>query len=266
MARIISIANMKGGCGKTTVSVNLAAAMAVNQKYNTQRICVIDCDPQSNATTALLQEGDEVGLSIYNILNNENPPLDDCFYPTVHERLKLLPNILSSTSLEISLAKAFPESNTILRDTLWDYLHEHFDIVLIDNNPTLGVMLNQSLCVSTEVFVIIEAGSSNSLLGIPELIRHISAIQETQNPEIESIKVIINKLNRTRKADKENLEDIYQEFGKDSVYDTVIPMSADFRSVEKKTATTIMTYKNGRSRAAQAMRSLAVSIFKESEG
>lgn len=266
MARIISIANMKGGCGKTTVSVNLAAAMAVNQRYKDKRICVVDCDPQSNATTALMQEDGRVDLSIYNILNNENPPLNQCFYPTIHDRLKILPNILSSTSLEISLAQGFPESNTILKEALWDYLHKHFDIVLIDNNPTLGVMLNQSLCVSTEVFVVIEAGSSNSLLGIPELIQHISAIQETQNPEISSIRVIINKLNRVRKADKENLEDIYREFGKESVYDTVIPMSADFRSVEKKTSTSIMSFKNGRSRAAQAMRSLAVSIFKEMEG
>jgi len=196
---------------------------------------------------------------------NINFFIEKCFYDSIHSRLKILPNILSSTALEISLAQGFPESNLRLQTVLWDYLHENFDIVLIDNNPTLGVMLNQSLCVSTDAFIVIEAGSSNSLLGIPELIKHISAIKEVQNPHLQSIRVIINKLNKTRLADKENMEDIYREFGEENLFETVIPMSADFRSVEKQTATSIMIYKQGRTKGAQAMRSIAKQILKELE-
>lgn len=256
---------MKGGCGKTTLSVSLAAALAANQQHKTWKIGIIDCDPQANTTNSLLPQNTEINLSLYDILNKDKFDIDKCFYPTVHERLRLLPNILSTTALEIPLAKTFPESNTLLRDAAWDYLHENFNIVLIDNNPTLGVMLNQSLCISTEAWIVIEAGSRFSMHGIPELIKHIEAIESTSNPNLESMRVVINKLNRKRVADQQNIEAIYKMFGKENVFDSVIPVCADFRMVELKGATTIMQYKNGRTRGAIGMRELAREVFAQME-
>ncbi len=111
---IISIASGKGGTGKTTVSVNLSAALAI--KGN--KVLLIDGDPQSDSTRALLPAGTQIANSLYDILsspedNQRNPA--DYIYKTIHHNLFIIPNITETSGLEIPLSQQFPESNIFLR-------------------------------------------------------------------------------------------------------------------------------------------------------
>lgn len=261
---IVLTGNAKGGVGKTTVATNLSAALATNKTK--LKICAIDLDYQSNLTQALIPKDVKIKKGMYHILDGQKPDIEDCIYDTVHPRLKLFPSAVEISGLEIPLTQGFPHTNMIVRDYLREFLLENFDLTIIDVGPNINVLLYVGLVVSDAVFVVVDVASSNSLVNIKTLVQHIEEVKKSQNPDLKNIRIVMNKLNRSRLIDKKNMKDIYEVFGKDNCFNTVIPVSADFREVERLGHMSIFGYKPG-SKGSTAFRTLGREVvngyFKE---
>jgi len=260
MGTIITVANAKGGVGKTTVAVNLCAALATHRKNN-YKICAVDFDFQSNLTQALIKEGSEITYCMYDILGGHEPDIKDCIYHTIHKNLDLIPSAVQLSGLEIGLYKNFPESNLMFRNFARDYLLENYDFVICDVGPSLNIFLNQALATSDGVFIIAEVGSANSLVNIEATTDHIVNMQHL-NPDLQHMKIIMNKLNRSRKIDKWIMGEIRDQFTDQDLFETIIPVSADFRNIEAKQHTTIFKYKTA-SKGANAFRALSREVIRE---
>lgn len=257
---IITVANAKGGVGKTTVATNLSAALATYKKRN-YKICAVDFDFQSNLTQSLIKEDTEITYCMYDILGGHEPDIKNCIYPTVHEGLDLIPSVVQLSGLEIGLYKNFPESNLMFRDFARSYLLRNYDFVVCDVGPSLNIFLNQALATSDGVFIIAEVGSFNSLVNIEATVEHTIGVQKL-NSDLKHMKLIMNKLNRSRNVDKQNIEEIQHRFAKEDLFKTVIPVSADFRNVEAEQHMTIFKYKTT-SKGATSFRWLAREVINE---
>jgi len=254
---IVLSGNAKGGVGKTTVATNLASALATNKtKF---KVCAIDLDYQSNLTQALIPKDVKINRCMYHILDGQKPDIESCIYETIHPRLFLIPSAVEISGLEIPLTQGFPESNLIIRDYLREYLTQNFDFTIIDVGPNINVLLYAALTTVDAVFVVTEVGSANSLVNIQTLTDHIATVKQTQNPDLKHIKIIMNKLNKSRLVDKKNIKSIYDIFGKDNCFETVIPVSTDFREVERLQHSSIFTYKPG-SKGSTAFRCLGREV------
>ena len=146
MARVISIANQKGGVGKTTTAVNLSASLAVAEK----RTLLIDIDPQGNATSGLGVPKDEVSKSIYNALIDE-VSAKELLQDTDLEYLKIIPSNIDLIGVEIELVP-FPNRETRLKNALQD-VKDGFDFLIIDSPPSLGLITVNSLTASDSVII-----------------------------------------------------------------------------------------------------------------
>ncbi len=252
--------NAKGGVGKTTVAVNLSAALATNQ--NNYRVCAIDFDFQCNLTRSLIQPGIEPDNTMYEILSGKNPKIIDCIYPTVHPRLDLIPSATELSGLEMDLYQDFPASNMIFRNFARDYLLENYDFVICDVGPNINIMLNQALCCADGVFVVAELCSSNSMINIKTITEHIGKTKANHNPDLRFMKLIQNKLNKSRIIDRKNIKELYDTYTEKNIFRTVIPVSTDFQMIEDRHHTTIYKYKAG-SKGATAFRGLGKEVVDE---
>lgn len=210
MARIIAIANQKGGVGKTTTAVNLATGLVLLG----QKVLVIDLDPQANASITFGVDISALKVSMRDIL--------------LERDLDLRYNIFKKGDLHIapsnlSLAKAQKEMYGItnaelrLRQKLRP-LEEEYDFIIIDTPPTLGALLNTALNACREVFIPIDVGYY-ALIGITELLAEVEAIKDT-NPDIQVTGVLLTMAESTNLT-KDILEAIREQFG-DKVFNTFI--------------------------------------------
>lgn len=254
MNGIISvICNYKGGVGKSLTSINLSSSLAIKGK----KCVVIDCDPQSNSTTALIQT-QSINKSLYHILDKETSisNIQDVIYPTIHKNLYIIPNITETSGLEIPLAQDFPESNFFLKNAVYDYIKENFDYAFIDCPPTLSIFVSNALHCGDCVIIPVDAGSGNSLDGVSGVLDLMKSIKETGNPNLRFLKILINKIDRRKSAHKANIDDIKQRFGVENSFNSTIPTSSFFEITETITQSTIFTFKPS-SKPAQAFRKLS---------
>jgi len=256
---IFTTGNAKGGVGKSTVAINLSAALATNaDKY---RVCAVDFDFQSNLTNTLIKKGVEIKQCMYDILGGANPDIEDCIYPTVHPRLDLIPSVVELSGLEIGLYADYPKSSLIFRNFAREYLLKNYTFVICDVGPSLNIFLNQALCASDGVFIVADVGSAFSMVNVKTMFNHILSLKGA-NPDLLHTKMIMNKINRSRLVDKKNIDEIKDTYGDDEYYDTILPVSADFREVERLSHSSIFKYKP-RSKGAQAFRELSREIINE---
>jgi chromosome partitioning protein len=214
LPRVISIANQKGGVGKTTTAVNLGAALA-EMGY---RVLVLDLDPQGNATTGLGISHRNVEGSIYDVLMNDTP-LDDCVEPTSVKNLFVCPATIDLAGAEIELVPAFSRELKLkraLRSARDDY-----DFTLIDCPPSLGLLTVNGLAASDDVLVPIQC-EYYALEGLGQLLRNVALVKSNLNPELEVRGIVLTMYDaRTRLAMQVERE-VREHFGP-KVYRTVVP-------------------------------------------
>ena len=216
--RVFTIANQKGGVGKTTTAVNVAAALALQGL----KTLVIDLDPQGNASTALGIEHRPGTPSSYEVLIGEIPLKDALQQSSYNERLYCVPATIDLAGAEIELVSMVAREGR-LRNALATLEEYGFDYVFIDCPPSLGLLTINALVAAPEVLIPIQC-EYYALEGVGQLLRNIDMVKSHLNPLLEVTTVILTMYDgRTRLADQV-ADDVRAHFGP-KVLRTVIPRS-----------------------------------------
>ncbi|MGU3652973.1 ParA family protein [Mycolicibacterium sp. A43C] len=216
--RIFTIANQKGGVGKTTTAVNVAAALA----RQGLQVLVIDLDPQGNASTALGIEHRRGTPSSYEVLIGEIPLAEALQRSPHNDKLYCVPATIDLAGAEIELVSMVAREGR-LRSALAALRDHSFDYVFIDCPPSLGLLTINALVAAPEVLIPIQC-EYYALEGVGQLLRNIEMVKSHLNPELNVTTVVLTMYDgRTRLADQV-AEDVRAHFG-DKVLRTVIPRS-----------------------------------------
>jgi chromosome partitioning protein len=213
-ARVIAIANQKGGVGKTTTAINLATAMAATQKS----VLVIDLDPQGNASTGLGIDRAAREVNSYHVLIGE-AALEDTVLATAIPGLSLVPSGIDLSGAEIELVD-FDRREHRLRDSLAGHL-DRYDYVLIDCPPSLNLLTLNALVAANAVMVPLQC-EFFALEGVSHLVKTIERVKQAFNPALELQGIILTMFDKRNNLSDQVAADVRDFFG-DKVYKTVIP-------------------------------------------
>ena len=217
--KIISVINQKGGVGKTTTVINLAAGMTMKGK----KILVIDLDPQGNATTGLgLSNTENSELTIYSVLNG-NKKISEVIQSTKFENLNLITSNVDLSGLEIETAgdnrRAFK-----LKDELASILNDSrasYDYILIDCPPSLSLLTIMALVASNELVVPLQT-EFFALEGLTQLMKTIERIKSNLNPSLNIRGILLTMYDKRNKLSGE-VEQEARNYFKEKVYSIVVP-------------------------------------------
>ncbi|WP_152354019.1 ParA family protein [Brachybacterium subflavum] len=223
--RVITVANQKGGVGKTSTTVNLAAALAMGGL----KVLVIDMDPQGNASTALGVDHQSEVASMYDVLV-ESTPLDDVVQGVGEvEGMLCAPATIDLSGAEIELVSMVARENR-LRGSIRDYLaaressgRERLDYVLIDCPPSLGLLTVNSLVAAREVLIPIQA-EYYALEGLTLLLKNIDLLRQHLNPELVVSSILLTMYDARTRLAAQVAEDVRTHFP-DQTFGTTIPRS-----------------------------------------
>ena len=220
MGKIISLVNQKGGVGKTTSSINLAASLGVLKK----KILLVDLDPQGNTTTGIGKNKADIKQSIYDLLIDQ-ATLEEVIVKTKFTNLSVIPATINLAGVDIELMEKSKFDKDFSKGSqLKKYLHglkNDYDYVIIDCPPSLGILTTNALTASDSVIIPVQC-EFFALEGIMQLLNTIMLAQKNLNPTLDIEGVLLTMLDSRTNLGLEVVEEIKIYF-KERVYDTIIP-------------------------------------------
>jgi chromosome partitioning protein len=213
MGKIIAIANQKGGVGKTTTAINLAASLAVLEK----KVLVVDADPQANASSGLSVDIRNVKRSIYECLVNGEDALE-AIVPTEVERLDIIPSHIDLVGAEIEMLNMENREQILKRIVV--PLKDKYDFILIDCSPSLGLITVNALTAADSVMIPVQC-EYFALEGISKLLNTIKIIKAKLNPALEIEGFLLTMYDSRLRLANQIYEEVKRPF-RDLVFTTVI--------------------------------------------
>ena len=220
MAKVISLVNQKGGVGKTTTSINLAAALGKEGK----KTLLIDMDMQGNATTGLGLNAGEIDIDIYDVITG-NKTMQEAIIKTDFKNLYIVPSTINLAGIDMEFVKKMYEDSSFrqneqLRNCISE-IKDKFDYIIIDCQPSLGMTTMNALVASDSVIIPVQC-EFYALEGITQLLNSIILVQNNMNPNLRIEGVLLTMLDGRTNIGLEVIEEVRKYF-KNKVFNTIIP-------------------------------------------
>ena len=213
MGKIIAIANQKGGVGKTTTSINLAASLGVLEK----KVLLIDADPQANATSGLGINVEEVEIGTYQILEHSNTP-KEAIVTSSAPNVDVIPSHIDLVAIEIELVDK--ENREYMLKKALESVKDDYDYIIIDCAPSLGLLTLNALTASDSVIIPIQC-EYFALEGLGKLLNTIKSIQKIHNPDLDIEGLLLTMFDSRLRLSNQVVEEVQKHFN-DMVFETII--------------------------------------------
>jgi chromosome partitioning protein len=213
MGKIIAIANQKGGVGKTTTSINLAASLGVLEK----KVLLIDADPQANATSGLGIDVETVAIGTYQILEHSNTP-KEAIVKSSAPNVDVIPSHIDLVAIEIELVDK--ENREYMLKKALESIKEEYDYIIIDCAPSLGLLTLNALTAADSVIIPIQC-EYFALEGLGKLLNTIKSIQKIHNTELDIEGLLLTMYDSRLRLSNQVVEEVQKHFN-DMVFETII--------------------------------------------
>ncbi len=254
MAKVIAIANQKGGVGKTTTAVNLSSCLG----YLGKKVVIIDVDPQGNTTSGLGIDKKTIGKSIYDVIINDEK-IENTLMQTMIDKLYICPSNIQLVGAEVELVSVISRETRM--KVAIDSIRDDYDFILIDCPPSLGLLTLNALTAADTILVPIQC-EYYALEGLSQLMNTVTLVQRHLNPALDVEGVVLTMFDARTNLSIQVVEDVKKHF-RNKVYRTLIPRNVRL-SEAPSFGLPIILY-DSKSKGAECYLDLAEEVIEYSE-